>query len=281
MPIRRVLVLLALLVAFHARAETLTCTEIQTIPATITTSGTYCLSRNLATNQLGGGGVLINASNVRLDCNHHSISNLNASNEDVGIASGGKKNVVVENCQINGFQEGIHFDTRSYNVMIRNNTVQNAQTYGILIWGSKVQVVGNSVLDTRYVSTTRDYNQGIYLAPYAPGQYSRDVIVRGNRVLGVTGTSSLQAIRVDMAYTPIIQGNHVSSLVPKTGGTAYAIMVDAINPLIAGNTLMSASSSRTFGIAVGSNSVCAKNYMVGLTGSGLQSCGLAEGNIVK
>jgi hypothetical protein len=272
-----------LMPAFHqAHAETLVCTEISSIPATIATPGHYCLAKNLSTNQAGGGGILIKAHYVKLDCNGHMISNGNAANEDVGIASNGNTGVTVENCRIKGFQEGIHFDVRSYDLTIRNNVIASAKTYGILAWGSKVRIEDNTLLDTRYVSDVRDYNQAIYVAPYEPGNPSRDIVVRGNRVLGLSGTLNMQAIRVQMAIAPLIQNNHVGGMSPKAGGNAYAIMLDSTtNAVVTGNTLTGVGSANTTGVSSDSTSLCANNIIIGLKTSGLQWCGLQQGNLVK
>jgi hypothetical protein len=278
----RLAAFLLLLACFDASAETLTCTEVNAIPFTITAPGSYCLTKDLATSQPGGGGILINASDVTLDCNDHLVRNSNNANEDVGIASGGRSGVTIRNCRIKGFQEGIHFDTRSYDITIRDNEVLNSGTYGIVVWGSKVQILDNSVLDTKYASTVRDYNQSIVVTAYEPGVLSRDVVVRGNRVLGLFGTSVMQAIRVDMATSPLIQNNHVGQLVPKTGGRAYAIMTSgAVNPLISGNILTSTAAIQATGIASESSSVCLDNVIVGLRASGLDACGLSQGNVAK
>lgn len=273
---------LLLFAGLDTHAETLVCTEIQQLPYTISAPGAYCLNKSLSTNQVGGGGILVNASNVRLDCNHHQISNTLSDNEDVGIASGGRSGVAIENCRIKGFKDGIHFGVNSTDIDIRNNKVVNARTYGILVWGSRVRIVDNTVLDTKYVSAVRDYNQAIYVAPIAPGSYSWDVVVSGNRVLGISGTSSIQAIRLDRAITPVIRDNHVGGLSPKAGGHAYAIMTGgSLNPVISDNVLTSRSTFAVTGIASESSSLCTGNIVIGMMVHGLDSCGAQQGNAVK
>jgi hypothetical protein len=66
------LMTLLLLIGFFAhtvRAETLNCTSITSLPATINTQGVFCLTGNLGTNISSGNAIYITANNVTLDLN--------------------------------------------------------------------------------------------------------------------------------------------------------------------------------------------------------------------
>lgn len=267
------------LLCFQAKAETLTCTVISSVPFTISTPGTYCLINNLSTSQNGGGAILINASNVKLDCNGRTITNKNSGNSDVGIASMGRNAVSVENCGVDGFEEGIHFDVKSNMVSIRNNSIRNARTYGIIAWGNSIEIVGNSVIDTKYVSASRNYNQAIVVSAYSPGVLSRDVVIRGNRVLGLSGTAQMQAIRVEYSTAPVIEGNHVGRLLPTSTGYGFAIFTSsASRAVIKDNILTGSPSYPLSGIQSDSTAICTGNIINGYRTSGVPTCGVSGGN---
>lgn len=277
---RYLLIAMFCMACFQAKSETLTCTEISKLPFTISASGTYCLVNNLSTSQTGGGGILINAGNVTLDCNGRTISNTNPNNSDVGIASGKRTRVTVENCDINGFEEGIHFDTMSNMIKIRNNTIRNSKTYGILIWGNNVEIVGNSVIDTKYVSAFRNYNQAIVAAAYSPGILSRDVVIRGNRIIGLSGTAQMQAIRVEMSVAPIIENNHVGRMLPNSDGYAFGILTTSTSRAVIRNNVLTGSPSYSLsGIQTDSTAICADNIINGFRTTGTATCGVSSNNL--
>lgn len=269
------------LASLDASAESLVCTEIPQIPYTITAPGAYCLNKSLSTTQSSVVGITVNAHNVRLDCNAHQISNGNTGNQAIGIAFAGRTGVTIENCRIKGFAEGIHFDAGSSDIEIRGNKVMQAKTYGIIGWGTRVRIADNTVLDMKYADASRDYNQAIYLAPYAPGSYSWDSEISGNRILGVSGTSTMQGIRIDRGIRPIVRDNLVGGLSPKAGGSAYAIMVDGANATISDNLVTSSPAFNVTGIVAPPSSICVANILNGVTASGLASCGLQQGNAAR
>lgn len=276
---RFLLTFVVFLVCYQAKGETLTCTVISRVPFTISAPGTYCLVNDLDTSQNGGGAIVINASNVRLDCNGRTIRNKNSANSDVGIASGGRNGVSIENCGIDGFEEGIHFDVRSNSVSIRNNTVRNARTYGILTWGNSIEITGNSVIDTKYVSASRNYNQAIVASAYSPGVLSRDVVIRGNRVLGLSGTAQMQAIRVEYSTAPVIEGNHVGRLLPASTGYGFGIFTSATSRAVIKDNILTGSPSYPLsGIQSDATAICTGNVINGYRTSGIETCGLSGGN---
>jgi parallel beta-helix repeat protein len=199
----------------NAQAETTQCTAITTVPYTITTSGTYCLTGDLISNT-AVEAVQINASDVVIDLNGHTLS-------CVGLCSAGfntaiVNNVTIKNGTIKGFVLAIQIDTNADNYghlvediraqtngsngiivnasnsIIRNNIVTNtAGSSGIFVgYGSGNRVINNEVIESA--------NIGIYV--YS----SNNTIIDGNRVgnqaLG-TGTTS----GIYMAYVAGLGGS--------------------------------------------------------------------------
>jgi len=277
---------LLLLACASARAETVTCTEITTVPYTISKPGAYCLAGHVSRSLSSGAAISINASDVRLDCNDFALINTSSAGTAAGILSAARNNVVVENCRIKGFHQGIRFDAKSSDVVVRNNVVQKARYIGILVWASRAQVMGNTVVDLVSASTATSYAQGIYVAPYssASTSTSQNVVVQGNRVLGMSGTTSIQGIRIDLAEAPLVADNYVGSLTPKAGGKAYGIMInDSGRAIVRGNTVASTQGVNlvALGLATVNGSICLGNSLAGAQSFGLGSCSYSKGNIYK
>jgi hypothetical protein len=286
MTARRLLASALLLLAVPcAHAETLVCTGITAIPYAISAPGAYCLAQDLATSQSGGGGIVINASNVVLDCNGFGISNTNDGNGDVGVATSGRSGVTVANCRVTGFNEGIVFGAKSATGTIRDNTVRNAAASGIVAWGRDVQILGNSVIDTKGGGTGLDYSHGIVVSAYAPGTPSRDMVVRGNRVVGLSGVANPYAISVVSSISPVIEDNHVGRIWPKSGGLGYGILVgsDATRGVVRNNVLTSSTAYPVAGIVGGdgsSTTLCSGNVVNGFRSS-IEGCAVESNDVVN
>src|SRR4249920_1444376 len=63
----------------HAAQSYDNCTGfITSLPATISTQGTWCLKQDLATAVTTGSAILINTNNVTIDCNDFKLGGLGA-----------------------------------------------------------------------------------------------------------------------------------------------------------------------------------------------------------
>ena len=146
----------------NAYAETTQCTEIASVPATVDQPGIYCLKQSLS-----AGPIVINADDVTLDMNNHSLTdygnygirlmgdrvtirNGSVTNGVVGVESFGSQNLV-ENMQIsNTSHAGII--VRGRDSIVRNNRLDNLATYGIRCdgpadWQARNQIVANAIND--------------------------------------------------------------------------------------------------------------------------------------
>ena len=72
------LMFIPLVLTAPARAETINCTAITTLPYTITTAGVYCFTGTLQTAMISGNAITINANNVIIDMNSFTLSGLSA-----------------------------------------------------------------------------------------------------------------------------------------------------------------------------------------------------------
>src|SRR5690606_9038683 len=124
-----------------ARAETsTTCTGfIDSVPAVIGTQGIWCLRRDVSTAQATGNAIEIAANNVTIDCNDFKIGGLAAGDASRanGIYAHNRKNAVIRNCNIRGFNRGILLtgesgtQDRSAGHLVEDNRVDYSLDTGI------------------------------------------------------------------------------------------------------------------------------------------------------
>jgi hypothetical protein len=271
---------LLLLAVSGARAETVNCTEITSLPYSIPAPGAYCLAHDLSTAQQTGGSILIDASNVVLDCNGHTIANTYANNGTMGIATSGRSGITVANCGVTGFYQGIVFSIETTNSTIRGNTIRKSSWAGIVSWGRDIRILDNSVIDTGMYSP--GYNLGIYVVGFASGKPSRDMVVRGNRIVGVSGAMHSTAIGVDDSISPIIENNQIGRIWPASGGTGYGIKLDADSSraVIRNNLLTGSRSYPAVGVSGNATAICAGNTLNGFRDD-IEGCGVDAGNLVN
>jgi hypothetical protein len=74
-------------IAAPARAETVNCANITTLPATISSAGVYCLKQDLATSIESGAALNIASNNVILDCNGYRLGGLAAGDHTLADSS--------------------------------------------------------------------------------------------------------------------------------------------------------------------------------------------------
>ena len=92
-----------------ARAETVNCTPIASLPATLSSQGVYCLKQDLSTAIASGNAITVAVNNVTIDCNGYKLGGLAAgiTTRAYGIRADGRVNTVVRNCNVRGFFAGM------------------------------------------------------------------------------------------------------------------------------------------------------------------------------
>jgi parallel beta-helix repeat protein len=267
---RRLCIAGLLMFAFSgARAETVNCTEITALPYSISTPGAYCLAQDLKTWQAGGSGIFINASNVTLDCNGHGLTDARTNSSDKGIWTIGRSSVTIANCRITGFSLGILLGNGSSNATIRGNTIRNATVAGMQLWGRDIRVLDNSVIDSK--GSGANFIRGILVSGFDLNTPARDLVFRGNRVVGVWGYRPT-AMAIGNAIAPIIEGNHIGRIWTTTGGAGYGISLSpGARAVIRDNVLTGAPSYHVTAVSADDSTVCAGNMVVGFR-TGITGC---------
>lgn len=132
------------------------CIALTSFPATISTAGKYCLAEDVTVDSPSAKAIHIDANDVTLDCEGHTLKNLATANNgtSVGVYLYAQNNVVIRNCRIiGGFTHGIQAsqDNSTYNqnyyIEIKDNYVAGPYHHGIWAYGSAVEVTGNRVYD--------------------------------------------------------------------------------------------------------------------------------------
>jgi len=190
--------------AAHAAESYDNCTGfITSIPATITTQGTWCLKQDLATAITSGVAITIATNNVTIDCNDFKLGGLAAgiATGTYGIYSLNRSNATVRRCNVRGFY------------------------YGVLLQGSGGG--GHAVEDNRFDGNT-------FIGVNVDGDGS---VIRRNRVFD-TGGSTLQADAYGISgyYTVDIVDNSVSGVAARAGGNGSAVGIYT-NSSVGGNVI--------------------------------------------
>jgi hypothetical protein len=210
--------LLVFSVAPFTRAETLDCTPVTSLPATINTQGIYCLTGNLATAQTSGNAIEIDANNVTLDLNGWKVGGQAAGTGTLatGIYSDAA-NVTIRNGIVRGFLRGVVLTGRG--AVVRDMLLDQNTQLGIDIGGQGAVVEHNQVVDTGGSTiSTNVYADGIYA-------YGGGTKIIDNTVSGMTATNAgyeygIYASGADST----VRDNVVSDTAkPTGGGVSYGI----------------------------------------------------------
>ncbi|MDN5781749.1 MAG: right-handed parallel beta-helix repeat-containing protein [Luteimonas sp.] len=265
---------------------------IDSVPATITSSGVWCLDKDLSTAIASGNAISISANNVVLDCNHFKLGGLAAGNgsRTLGIAAFDRQNITVRNCNIRGFNIGILLSEGSGHLVEHNRLDNN------LITGIYLSAASNSIVRENRVYDTGGYPDNN--TRYGIRAYGGDAIeVTHNIVAGVFGTSGYgnhvigidrlnYVSDVDMTSARIT-GNRVSGLVPSgTGTIAYGLNNSSAGStygmnIFAGNDLFMATPvSGSVGIQCSYNGISVRNNNIRGFATAVDSICLDDGGNV-
>lgn len=219
---------------------------IDALPATITTQGTWCLKKDIATSIATGTALAIETNNVTLDCNHFKMGGLGAGAGTAthGINAAGRTNITIRNCSIRGFATGIDSQSSSSrNQLIADSRFDGNTQVAIALAGSGHQIRGNLIADTGgmtyaggtygiildgdadIVDNTVDgvipSNDATQTGSYGIFVSSSTVsVIEGNRIRGVDGgNSSGYGIRLDGAGFATVEANHLGLGTGGGGGT--------------------------------------------------------------
>jgi hypothetical protein len=213
-----------------AAAETIRCTAITAAPYTITSPGKYCLTREIATTMTGGAAITIDADDVVLDLNAHTLDGRGAGTSTLasGVYALQRRNITIRNGTIEGFERGIVLDDASLAAsrdhLIENIRLCDCTLAGIDAHGSNVIVRNNEVLRTGGMTgpawDVEAY--GIYVAGPSARVVGNDV-----HVVTPTGLAWSYGIFLNAAPNALAVGNRITQadlgllIEPRAGSAKY------------------------------------------------------------
>ncbi|MDJ0613450.1 MAG: hypothetical protein QNJ29_07205 [Rhizobiaceae bacterium] len=275
-------VMAAMLIFGHieTRAETTECTEITSLPATITVQGVYCLKSDQSTNITNGSAITINTNNVTIDLNGWKLGGLAAGTGTFanGIYALDRKNITIRNGTIRGFSSAIHIDgmsDTSSGHLIEHILADSNRYIGFQLEGSNLRVLNNSIINTGpHDLFTVAYGMFINSAPNS--------YIHGNTVSVVD--ESLQAIglRFTGADRSVIINNRVLDLKNGSNVVAGIQLLTSSRVFLNGNVL-STGGNGTLALSISTNSeniTCIDNAAHGFV-SGFTSCDVDTGNVLN
>jgi len=261
--------------AAHAAESYDNCTGfITTIPAVISTQGTWCLKQDLATSISSGTAITINTNNVTIDCNNFKLGGLAAgvSTGATGIASTNRSNITIRHCAIRGFIFGVYTYGGAGHV-VEDNRVDLSTTTGLWVDGDNSIVRRNQVTDTGGNLNNSDIT-GIVVQ-------GDNTMVADNVVTGVTGTSFAGTSAAGIFFngnSGLLRGNYITNVQPG-GGTAYGMQSNnGYLTIVEQNVILNPTATASSAISVVSSPVCLNNRVRNFTVSPYSSCINGGGN---
>ncbi len=233
MSLKTISLFLLVLFSYIQSGYAAVCSPISSVPISITSSGSYCLTENLIYSETTGTAITINANDVVLDLDGWSIRGRHHGR--ISLAGGVSKAIsvtgnaiIIKNGNVSGFNQAISISGSSGNaqpVIIKDIHFFDNTWWAINVKGENVLIKNNKItVDGRLDTNNSDYAaSGIILS-------CNSNTGRGNRISGNTITNifpkvnplypdrylSHYGIQVSGCSDTIIDKNYIS------GGIEYS-----------------------------------------------------------
>jgi len=250
---------------------------ISSLPAVISTQGTWCLTSDLTTAITSGSAITVNTNNVTIDCNNFKLGGLTAGvgTTASGLSATNRINVTVRHCNVRGFLRGLYFTGSGGGHTVENNNFDGNTQVGIHVEGDASIVRNNRVSDTGG-STVYSQVRGIEVLN------SIDVI--NNMVSGATARSGSNGnVYGIYAYADSarINGNEVTGLVKDGTGAVYGIYAEYNeHTIIRNNDLIGDGYPTSVGIYCTYGSAVALDNVLFAFATNISSC-YDAGNVAR
>jgi parallel beta-helix repeat protein len=250
---------------------------VDSIPATISTQGTWCLRQDVATSATSGNIITIATNNVTLDCNHFKIGGLGGGDGTTayGVYAQSRLNLTVRNCNIRGFYFGLYTNGGGGHV-VADNTFDGNTAYGIVVTSSGSTIVKNIVVDTGGSTLTTGEAIGIYATN---GVDVLDNTVNGVAAIGTNASS--YGIYTSSNGEGSTNFNRVRGLASSGTGTVHGIFnVSSGRTIVRSNDVQGNGSSvvGSIGIRCFTNQATARDNVIHGFETTVESC-LSSSNL--
>ena len=249
---------------------------IDSLPATLSTQGTWCLRKDLASAQTAGAAITIATNNVTIDCNDFKIGGLAAgpATGATGILANHRLNATVRRCSIRGFRAGLDFsDIDAGGHLVEDNRFEANTSLGLNVEGDGSLVRRNVVRDT---GGTMGDAVGLRVAG--------DVDVRDNTIAGVAplaaedGSAMAAGILTYLNSSGTIRGNRVRGLVPLGPGLSYGILNSMSGHISVQDNLMATQVQGHYGVLCSNGQARLQDNIVNGFANGQSGCSSLQSN---
>ncbi|HEY0661003.1 MAG TPA: NosD domain-containing protein [Lysobacter sp.] len=246
---------------------------VDTLPATISTQGVWCLRHDVSTAVTSGNAITIATNNVTLDCNDFKVGGLAAGTGSTakGIYAVDRLNITVRRCNVRGFRYGIHLDgSNGSGHLVEDNRLDFNLHSGIVVGGRSNRVQRNRVHDTGGANGSSQ-SFGLFVAAHAI-----DNTVDG--VFAAVAPTQPRGIYL-VGDANEARGNLVRGLVVDGAGAASGIIVTGEHATVSRNRVIASVPVNGTGI-IGhgtSNTFCTGNLVANFA-LPWNACQLLPGN---
>lgn len=170
--------ILSALALLLGTAPAFACTPIVSLPTTITTSGTYCLSANLSVTS--SDAITVQADFVTIDFRGYTISGPGYVEGLDAVSSFLRRNLIIRNGAIRGFENGVIVYLGT-NTVVENMTISDVARGIFFAQGAHNSARSNRIVDVKSVGI-------LYSAPAIPMLHNaldHNTIVRDNQIADV------------------------------------------------------------------------------------------------
>jgi nitrous oxidase accessory protein NosD len=249
---------------------------ITSLPATITTQGTWCLNADLTTAITSGNAITVAANNVTIDCNDFKLGGLaaGAATQTVGILAYTRDNLTIRRCNIRGFQVGTYLFKGSGH-LVEDNRFDSNTFIGVDVDSNRSIIRRNLVIATGG-SSVAGPSIGIY------GIGSVDVL--DNTINGVTANSTnndASGIYTSSNPDSRISGNSVRGVVKAGTGTAYGIYnYNSVRIMLGNNQVVGDGSVGSIGLSCATAQGRTTGNVIGGFATAISGCSGTNNEIV-
>ena len=210
------------------------CTAITAVPATLSSSGVYCLNGDLELAGGQGTAVTIAADSVTLDLDGHALRSRAAANIfTIGISVVGHKYFTLENGTLAGFAQAVYVrrdgDTPAKGGVLTGLKVQRSFWNGLSIECDGCVVRDNVVTDTVVPATLTGY-----WATAIDVEGTGDLIT-GNRVYNTISPPGVNALAFGLGTHRSTIANNFAANDVTTSDPTYGFVLSGVDDLLIAN----------------------------------------------
>jgi hypothetical protein len=235
---------------------------VDTLPATISTQGTWCLRHDLTTAITSGNAIIIATNNVTIDCNDFKVGGVPAGTGTTtnGIYANTRFNATVRHCNVRGFRYGIYF-TNGGGHLIEHNRLDSNTVIAIYADSPGSTISGNRVIDNGGSTSALGNAYGISVA--------NGVDVLDNTINGVAatpdggGNATSYGITTDTNGDASVAGNRVRGLAASGTGTTYGNWnVNSGRLIVRDNDMQGNAVAGSVGVSCTNNQATARDNVI-------------------